>query len=98
MYASMTGGASHDVSQRKALAVVKSEKPKWDTQKDPFHTFKRRVMIWAQSLKIGHLLTGPPLGDVAEFECHDAARRIILLSLSAADTDYTADTTYLYEA
>ena len=26
--ASMTGGASHNVSQRKALAVAKSEKPK----------------------------------------------------------------------
>ena len=38
------------------------------------------------------------MGDVAEFECHDAARRIVLLSLSVADTDYTADTTYLYEA
>ena len=97
-YASMAGGASHNVSQRKALAVAKSKKPKWDTQKEPFHTFKRHVMIWAESLKIEHLLTGPPLGDVAEFECHDAARRIILLSLSAADTDYTADTTYLYEA
>ena len=65
---------------------------------EPFHTFKRRVMIWAESLKIEHLLTSPPLGHVVDFECHDAARRIILLSLSAADTDYTADTTYLYEA
>ena len=55
-------------------------------------------MIWAESLKIEYLLTGPPLGDVADFECHDAARRLVLLSLSAADTDYTADTTYLYEA
>ena len=44
-YASMTGGASHNVSQRKALAVAKSEKPKWDTQKEPFHRCKRRVMI-----------------------------------------------------
>ena len=35
---------------------------------------------------------------VVDFECHDAARSIILLSLSAADTDYTADTTCLYEA
>ena len=56
------------------------------------------VMIWAESLNIEHLLTSPPLGDVVDFEFHDAARRIILLSLSAADTDYTADTTYLYEA
>ena len=55
-------------------------------------------MIWAKSLKIEHLLTGPPLGDVSDFECHDAARRIILLSLSAADTYYTANTTYPYEA
>ena len=38
------------------------------------------------------------MGDVSHFECHDVARRIILLSLSAADTDYTADTAYLYEA
>ena len=97
-YASMTGGASHNVTQRKALPVAKSEKSKWDTQKEPFHTFKRRVMIWAESLKIEHLQTGPHLGDVAEFECHDAAHCIILLSLSAADTDYTADTTDLYEA
>ena len=57
--------------------VTKSEKPKWDTQKEPFHTFKRRVMIWAELLKIEHLLTGPPLGDVVDFEFHDAARRII---------------------
>ena len=97
-HASMTGGASHNVSQRMALAVAKSEKPKWDTQKEPFHTLKRRVMIWVGSLKIEHLLIDPPLGDVAEFECHDAARRIVLLSLSAADTDCTADTTHLYEA
>ena len=55
-------------------------------------------MIWVESLKIEHLLTGPRLGDVSDFECNDADRRIILLSLSAADTDHTADTTYLYEA
>ena len=55
-------------------------------------------MIWAESLKTENLLNGPPLGDVVDFECHDAARRIILLSLSAADTEYTANTTYLYEA
>ena len=46
-------------------------------------------MIWAESLKIEHLPTNPPLGNVAEFECHDAARLTILLLLSAADTDYT---------
>ena len=63
-YASMTGNASQNVSPRKALAVVKFEKPMWDTQNEPFHTFKRHVMIWAESLKIEHLLTGPPLGDV----------------------------------
>ena len=44
-YASISGGASHNVSERKALAVAKSEKPKWDTEKEHFHTFKRRVMI-----------------------------------------------------
>ena len=97
-YTSMTSGVSRNVPEKIALAVAKSEKPKWDTQKEPFHTFKRRVLIWAESLKIENLLTGPPLGAVVDFECHDAARRIILLSLSAADTDYTADTTYLYEA
>ena len=97
-YASMSSGVSRNVSEKKALAVAKSEKPKWDIQKEPFHTFKHRDMIWAESLKIEHLLTGPPLGDVVDFECHDAARHNILLSLSAADTDYTADTTYLYGA
>ena len=76
----------------------KSVKSNWDTQREPFQTFKRRVMIWAESLKIQHLLTGISLFDVSDFECHDAARRIIVLSPSAADTDYTADTTYLYEA
>ena len=97
-YASMTSGVSHSVPEKKAFAVAKSEKPRWDTQKEPFHTFKRCVMIWAESLKIEHLLTGPPLGDVVDFECHDAARSVILLSLPAADTDYTAGTTYLHEA
>ena len=97
-YTSMTSGVSHSVPEKKALAVAKPEKPKWDTQKEPFHTFERRVMIWAESLKIEHLLTGPPLGDVVDFECHDTARRSILLSWSAEDTDYTADTTYLYAA
>ena len=38
------------------------------------------------------------MGDIVDFECYDVARRIILLSFSAADTDYTADTTYLYAA
>ena len=33
-----------------------------------------------------------------DFECHNLARRTILLALSATDTDYTADTTYLCEA
>ena len=97
-YASMSSGVSRNVPEKKALAVAKYEKPKWDTQKEPFHTLNRPVMIWAESLKIEHLLTCPPLGDVVDVECHDAARRIILLFLSAADTDYTADTTYLYEA
>ena len=38
-YASMTVGVSHSAAEKKALAVAKSEKPKWDTQKEPFHTF-----------------------------------------------------------
>ena len=87
-YASISGGVSRNVPEKKALAFAKSEKPRWDTQIEPFHTFERRVMIWAESLKIEHLLTRPPLCDVVDVECHDAARRSILLSLSAADTDY----------
>ena len=55
-YANMTSCVLRNVPENKALAVAKSEKPKWDTQKDPFHTFKRRVTIWAESLKIEHLL------------------------------------------
>ena len=35
---------------------------------------------------------------MSEFECHNVARRTIMLALSAKDTDYTADTTYLCEA
>ena len=64
-YASMSShGVTRSVPEKKALALAKSDKPMWDTQKEPFHTFKRGVMIWAESLKIEHLLTGPPLGDV----------------------------------
>ena len=44
----------------------------------------------------------PPAGDTSDFECHNVARRTILLALSATDTsvrtDYNADTTYLCEA
>ena len=35
---------------------------------------------------------------MSDFECHNVARRTSLLALSATDTDYTADTTYLCEA
>ena len=66
-YANMTSGVSHTVPEKKALAIAKSEKPKWDTQKRHFHTFKRRIMIRAESLKTEHLLTGPPSGDVVGF-------------------------------
>ena len=54
-YASMS---SHGVtgSFPENLAVAKSDKLKWDTQKELFHTFKRRVMILAELLKIVHLL------------------------------------------
>jgi len=62
---------------------------------EPFHTFKRRVMIWAESHGFEHLLTRPPAGDMSDFECHNVARRTILLALFATDTNYTADTTYL---
>ena len=52
-------GVTRNVPAKKALVVAKSEKPKWDIQKEPFHTCKRRVTIWAESLKIEHLLNGP---------------------------------------
>ena len=82
----------------KAAAIAKSDKPKWDVRSEPFHTFKLRVVIWAEPHGIEHLLTNPPAGTMSEFECHNVARRTILLALSATDTDYTADTTYLCEA
>ena len=87
-----------NVTGGKAAAIAKSDKPKWDVICEPFHTFKRRVVIWAESHGIEHLLTNPPTVSMSEFECHNVARRTILLALSATDTDYTADTTYLCEA
>jgi len=73
--------SSHGVTgtfpEKKALAFAKSEKPNWDTQRELFHTFKRHVLIWTESHKIEYLLTGPPLGDVSDFEWHDTARRIV---------------------
>ena len=87
-----------NVSGGKAAAIAKSDKPKWDVKSEPFHTFKRRVMIWAESHCIEHLFTRPPAGDMSDFECHNVARRTILLALSATLIDYTADTTYLCEA
>ena len=86
------------VAGGKAAAIAKSEKPKWDVKSEPFHTFNRRVMIWAESHCIERLLTRPPAGDMSDFECHNVARRTIMLALSATDTDYTADTTYLCKA
>ena len=85
-----------NVTGGKAAAIAKSDKPKWDVKTEPVHTFKRRVMIWAESHYIEHLLTRP--GGMSDFECHDVGHRTILLALSATDTDYTADTTYLCEA
>ena len=87
-----------NVTGVKAAAIAKSDKPKWDVKSEPFHTGKRRVMIWAESHCIEHLLISPPAGNMSEFECHNVARRTILLALFATDTDYTADTTYLCEA
>ena len=87
-----------NVTAGKAEAIAKSDKPKWDVKTKPYHTFKRRVMIWTESHCIEHLLTRPPAGDMSDFECHDVACRTIRLALSATDTDYTADTTYLCEA
>ena len=55
-------------------------------------------MMWAESHCIEHLPTRPHAGDMSDFECHNVARRTIMLALSATDTDYTADTTYLCEA
>ena len=34
-----------NVTGGKAAAIAKSDKPKWDVKTEPFHTFKRRVMI-----------------------------------------------------
>ena len=87
-----------NVTGGKAAAIAKSDRLKWDVKSEPFHTFKRRVMIWAESQCIEHLLTSPPAGSMSEFECHNVARRTIMLALSATDTDYTADTTYMCEA
>ena len=56
-----------NVTGGKAAAIVKSDKPKWDVKTEPFHTFKRRVMIWAESHCIVHLLTCPPAGDMSDF-------------------------------
>ena len=87
-----------NVSGGKAAPIAKSGKPKWDVKTEPFNTFKLRVMIWAESHCIEHLLNRPRAGDMRDFECHNVARRTILLALSATDTNYTADTTYLCEA
>ena len=84
-----------NITGGKAAAIAKSDKPKHDVKTEPFHTFKRRVVIWAESHGIEHLLTNPPAGSMSEFECHNVARRTILLALSAMDTVYTADTSYL---
>ena len=80
------------------LRIAKSDKPKWDVKNEPFHIFKRRVMIWTESHCIEHLLTSPAAGEMSDFEFHNVARRTILLAVSETDTDYTADTTYLCEA
>ena len=87
-----------NVTGGKAAAIAKSDNPKWDVKSEPFHTFKCRVTIWAESQCIEHLLSRPPAGDMSDFECHNVARRTILPALFAADTDNTADTTCLCEA
>ena len=87
-----------NVTAGKATAIASSDKPKWDVKTETFHACKRHVMIWAESHCIEHLLTRPPAGDMSDFECHNVARRTILLTLSATETDFTADTTYLCEA
>ena len=87
-----------NVTGGKDAATAKSDESKWDVKTEPFHTFKGRVMIWAESHWIEHRLTRPLAGEMSDFECYNVARRTILLVLSAIDTDYTADTTYLCEA
>ena len=66
-----------NVTGGKAAAIAKSDKPKWDVKTEPFHTFKRRVMIWTESHCIEHLLMRPPAGDMSDFECHNVARPTI---------------------
>ena len=46
-----------NVTSGKAAAIAKSDKPKWNVRSEPFHTFKRRVVIWAESHGIENLLT-----------------------------------------
>ena len=87
-----------NVTGGKAAAIAKSDKPEWDVKAEPFHTFKHRVMIWAESHCIEYLLTRPLAGVMSDFECHNVARRTVLLALPATYTDYTANTTYLCEA
>ena len=48
-----------NVTSGKAAVIAKSDNPRWDVKTEPFHTFKRRVMIWAESHCIEHLLTSP---------------------------------------
>ena len=71
-----------NVTGGKAAAIAKSDKPKWEVKSEPFHTFKRRVMIWAESQCIEHLLTSLPAGKTSEYECQNVARRTFLLALS----------------
>ena len=78
-----------NVTGGKAAAIAQSDKPKWDVKTEPFHTFKRRVMIWGESHCIEHLLMRPPTGDMNVFECHNVARRTILLALYQQPTRTT---------
>ena len=84
--------------QSGAASIAKSPPPKWDFDKEPFFTYKRKITIWAESHKIDHLLTQRPRRSQNEHEKHDVARRGILLALPGHDIDYVADTTYLFEA
>ena len=88
---SATHAYSAYVTTGKAAAIAKSNKPKTE----PFHTFKRRAIIWGELHCMEHLLTRPSAGDMSDFECHNVARRTILLALSVPDIDYSSDTTYL---
>ena len=79
-----------------ATSLEKGMQPKWDLKTERFYDFKRKVDIWAASHDIAHLFERPPYPS--DSIKHDAARRIILLSLPNHDQQYVLGTSYLSEA